>query len=143
MNKITIGLSKPRSWVYATTEPEIFIEVPIDRKICVSHYLLHVTWLGTTIRLADKFYKENRVIFSKALAISHQKEIELIDWGKTKTTQHTIGTVGRAVFDRILGFQKTEKNKQLNTQNSYNVIKILHSIGEEKVKYSWLNYFKN
>lgn len=92
--------------------------------------------------MADRFYEDNAVIFSKALAISHQKEIELIDWGKTQAEENTIDTVGLEVLNEIIGFKKTKKNHFLNTKDPYNLIKILHDIGEEKVRYSWLNFFK-
>jgi hypothetical protein len=143
MNRITVGLSKPKHWFSLFKKPDIFIEVPVARNVCISYYLLQVTSEGTSIRLANRFYNENKIIFSKALAISHKKEMALVDWGKTQGEKHTIKTLGSEVFGKIIGLRMNSYNKHLNTDNPYNIIRILQGIGKGKVKYSCLNALKN
>lgn len=142
MNRITIGLSKPNKLSSLFKNPDVFIEVPVARNVCISFYLIHITEDGTIIRLANRFYKDNKILFSKCLAISQDKERALIDWGKSQGSERTTQTLGKEIFENILRFKNTKSNKNLNTRNPYNLLKILQSIGEEKVKYSCVNFLK-
>ena len=102
MRNIKIGVSKPKGFFGYFKNPEFFIEVPVDRNICVSSYLINVTWERTIFRLADRFYDDNRIVSLRKHAVSLETERALIDWGKTNSEMHNLQNFKKELLDDIL-----------------------------------------